>query len=351
MAIKVTETIVNEALTKGLKITDVMAKTYEGEIADKIKSNEKLAALNPLELAMLDAGLSRNSTIKSFYTDSSNTLLFPAIVDSRIAELTAANPVLQHICPNINLIEGMSTKGLKIDWTSTDNAKALKKRDIAEGADLPEVSITTGNTAISLYKRGVAVRTSYEALMYCKLDMFMRSLAAIAANSANQQTGDAIDVLVNGDGNNNAATVKTAAGASFAAADIVSLAVDFSVANNGLPMDTIVCNTTQAKALLNMTVSNTVDLGYRLGSSFNFPQYDLKNITVVGDSRVPQSSSKDIIIGLNRENALTKYVAAGSQINEIAANIQNQTKLGTLSEIVGFGKFIDTASMIMKLGS
>lgn len=351
MAIKVTDKIVSDAYTKGLKIVDVMAKEYEGEIADKIKANDKLAKLTPLELAMVDAGLSVNSTIKSFFTDSSNTLLFPAIIDSRIAEKTAANPMLGYVCTAIETVEGSSIKGIKLDWTSTDNAKALKKRDISEGADLPVVKVTTGDKAISLYKRGVAVQTTYEALMFCKLNMFLRTIDAIAANSANQQMGDAIDVLVNGDGNNNAATVKTAASTSFAASDIVSFAVDFATANNGMAMDTIICNTTQAKALLNMTVSNTVDLGYRLGASFTFPQYDIKNITVIGDDRVPQSSSKDIIIGINRANALTKYIATGSQINEIASNIQNQTKLGTLSEIVGFSRFIDSAAMIMKLGS
>lgn len=349
MAIKVTQNIVDEALTKGKSIVDVMSKEYEGEIADKVKSNEKLAKLNPLEMAMVDAGLSKSSKIKDFYTDSSNTLLFPAIVSTRIAELTAANPILNYICPTIQMVDGTSIKGLKIDWNSTANKAALKKRDIAESADLPVIEITTGSSAISLFKRGVAVKTSYEALMFSKLDMFLRSLAAIAANSANQQTGDAIDVLVNGDGNSNAATVKTAASTSFAASDLISFAVDFADANNGLALDTIICKPEIAKSLLAMTVNTNTENAYVRGVTFNFPQYDLKNITVIGDSRVPQSSSKDIIVGLNKENALTKYVANGSQINEIAANIQNQTKLGTLSEIVGFGKFIDTASMVMKL--
>ena len=348
MAIKVTQDIVNKAVTKGLKINDVMATAYEGEIADKVKSNEKLKDFTPLQLAMMDAGVTSKSAVKDFFTNG-NELLFPAIVDTRIAELTAKNPILNYIAPNVQNVEGTSIKGMKLDWTSETNKKALDKRDISEGANLPVVSITTGESAINLYKRGVAVRTSYEALMFSKFEMFMRTLNAIAANSANQQTGDAINVLVKGDGNNNAPVVKSAAGATLAASDIVSFAVDFAMANNGLAMDTIVCNPVLAKQLLAMTVDTNFANGYKAGATFNFPQFDLKNITVVADERVPQNGGKDIIIGLNRENALTKYVTIGSQINEIASNIQNQTKLGTLSEIAGFGKFIDTASMIMKL--
>lgn len=349
MAIRVTENIVNDAITKGMSVVDMMSKTYEGEIADKIKADEKLKDFTPLEMAMIDAGLSRKSLVKDFYATSGNELLFPTIVDTRLAEITAANPLLNYIVGTPQTIAGTSVKGLKLDWTSDANKAALNKRDVAEGSDLPLVKIDTGSKAISLYKRGVAVQTTYEALMYSSLDLFMRTLNAIGANAANQQVGDAVDVLVNGDGNSNAATVDTAASTAFTTDDIIKFAVDFSTGNNGLNIDTIICNPTIAKTLLKMTVSNSVDLGYRLGASFNFPQYDLKNITVIGDSRVPQASGKDIIIGLNKDNALTKYVAQGSLINEIAANIRNQTKLGTLSEIVGFGKFIDTASRVMKL--
>jgi hypothetical protein len=346
--IRVTENIVADAITKGKKVVDVMKEVYEGEIADRVKNDERLAELTPLELAMIDAGLSKKSLIKDFYTTSDNELLFPTIIDTRLAEIVAANPLLDYVVGSTQTVPGMSTNGLKLDWTSDTNKSALNKRDVAEGTDLPIVKVETGKRAISLHKRGVAVEATYETIAYCTLDLFMRTLNAIGANSANQQMGDVIDVLINGDGNDNAAETTTAAGTSFTTDDIVNFAVDFSTSNNGLNLDTIICSPEQAKALLKMTVANTVDEGYRLGKSFNFPQYDLKNITVIGDSRVPKVNSKDILIGLNKDNALTKYIAQGSQINEVAKNIRNQTKLGTLSEIVGFGKFIDKASMILK---
>lgn len=341
--IKVTQNIVADSMTKGMSINDMLAQVYEGEIADRCKSNEAYKQLKPLEMAMADAGLTKGSLIKDFYTDTSNEFLFPAIVDTRIAEITASNPILQYIVSTNQTIDGTSVKGMKLDWTSAENKKALNKRDVSEGADLPIVKITTGDRALNLYKRGVAVQATYESIMYSRLDLFMRTVAAIAAHSANQQTGDAIDVLINGDGNNNAASTVNTAGTGLTAADIISFAVDFSSENNNLPMDTIVTNPDMAKVLLTMTYNANNENGYRPGATFNFPQYDLKNITVIGDSRVPAKR----VIGLNRENALTRYVAAGSQINEIASNIRNQTKLSTLSEIVGFGKFIDTASKVL----
>lgn len=341
--IKVTQNIVADAMTKGLSINDMLAMEYEGEIADRIKANEAYKSLRPLEMAMADAGLTKASYVKDFYTDSSNEFLFPAIVDSRIAEITAANPILNYLVSTNQTVDGTSVKGLKLDWTSPENKKALDKRDVSEGADLPIVKVTTGSRAINLYKRGVAVQATYESIMYSRLDLFMRTIEAIAANSANQQTGDAIDVLINGDGNGNAAKTVQTAGTGLTAADVISFAVDFSGDNNNLPLDTIVTTPELAKVLLAMTYSTTEANGYRPGSTFNFPQYDLKNITVIGDARV----TANYVVGLNKANALTRYIAAGSQINEIASNIRNQTKLSTLSEIVGFGKFIDTASKVL----
>jgi len=348
MSIKVTERIAFDAVTKGVKINDIMADQYRDEIAQKIKSDEKFKSLTPIEMAMVDAGLTKKSLIKDF-TTSENELLFPAIVDTRVAELVSANPFLEKIIGATQEVTGLSASGLKIDLSTDANKAALALKDVAEGADLPTTTISTCKHGITLFKRGTAVQITYETLMYCKLELFMRTLNYISAYSANQQIKDAIDVVVNGDGNSNAAIADTASGASFVTADIVKFAIDFAKANNYLyNLDTIICNSTIGNQLFNMTVSNNVDLGFRLGVGFDFPQINLKNVTVILNDNVPKVTNKDIIIGLNKEMALTKYVAAGSQINEIAKNIRNQTQLGTISEIVGFSKFLDTASRVMK---
>lgn len=347
--IVLTDEIYSDARLKGLTVNEAMAIKYEGDIADISKENANLAKLTPLQLAMRDAGLTKRSLIKDFYTSKDNDLLFPAIIDTRLAETVGKNAVLQYLVGAESTVQGTSIKGLTLDLTTEENKKALKKRDVVEGSDLPIVTIKTGDRAVSLYKRGLAVESTYEATMFTPLDMFLKTIDVIAANAAQQETGDVIDVLVNGDGNKNAApTQDVATAGNLTDEDLINFAVDFWDASNGLVLNTLVVPKSQylkiVKLLIELNKANT----YKLGTKFNFPQAMFSDMTVLYDERVPQIGGKDIIIGLNRENAITKYVAAGSQISELSNNIRNQTKLGTISEIVGFSKFINSATRVLK---
>lgn len=349
MAIILTANIVADAMSKGLTINDALEKAYESDIQDTVSKNPKLKDCTALQLAVRDAGLNKKSLIKDFYTSTNSELLFPALIDTRLAETVAQNPMLQYVVGSEQTISGTAVKGLTLDLTSTDNKAALKKREVTQGADLPIVKITTGDKAISLYKRGVAVESTYEASMYTPLDMFLKTIDVIGANAAQQQMGDVISVIVDGDGNSNAATTQeVATSGALTTDDLITFAMDFWDASNGLALDTLIVPKAQYLKVLNLLVDLNKANSYKLGNKFNFPQAIFSDMTVLYDSRVPQASSKDQILGLNRANAITKYIAAGSQINEMANNIRNQTKLGTISEIVGFSKFINSASRILK---
>lgn len=346
--IVLTDEIVADARDHCVPIKTEIENHYEGEIADLCRDNEKLKSLNGLELCMFSAGLSKKSRIKDFYTTQDNDLLFPAVIDTRLAETVAKNPMLNYIVEGEQMIDATSVKALTLDWTAEDNQKALLKRDVSEGADLPIVKVQVGSKAISLYKRGVAVQTTYEAVRHTSLELFMRTLNAIAAHSAHQQMGDAVAVLLNGDGNDNAPLVSATAAADLTKNDVVDLCLDFYDANNGLILDTILTGRTWYRKLLDMVFPTDEAAGYHLGASFKFPQGVFGDITVVYEQRVTDEGGKPRLIGLNRANALTRYIENGSIISEVAANIRNQTKLGTLSETVGFAKLVNTASRVLK---
>ena len=60
---------------------------------------------------------------------------------------------------------------------------------------------------VRLHKRGRMLVASYEAVRYQKLDLFSVTLRQIGAHIARMHLADAVDVLMNGDGNDNAAEV------------------------------------------------------------------------------------------------------------------------------------------------
>lgn len=126
--------------------------------------------------------------------------------------------------------------------------------------------------------------------------------------------------------------------------------IDFYDATNGLTANVFVCGKQMYFDLANMLIDSGEQNGYRIGTAFSFPQDMFSDLTVIYNKNIPNSSDgKPQLIALNRENALNKFTAANSNISEMSPNIRNQTQLGTISEIVGFGKFLNEASRILKL--
>ena len=103
----------------------------------------------------------------------------------------------------------------------SDEDKALKP--VAEGAAIPQTTVTTKDHLVHLHKRGRMLVASYEALRFQKLDLFTVTLRQIGAYIARAQLNDAIDVLVNGDEDSGAATNIGTAGDEVDYTGLVSL--------------------------------------------------------------------------------------------------------------------------------
>jgi hypothetical protein len=347
--IVITDELVTDALSSGRTISEVLSKHYEGEIADRITADSRLRDMDPIQMSMMDFGIGKRSLVKDFYQTTGSEWLFPAFVDRRLRESVQGMNILPYIAPNIAGTSSMAVQGAKLTMDDA-NTEATKQKRVAEGSDIPLAILKLSDVAITLKKRGRAVQATYETIMFQSLDMFARHLDMIANDVSGQQVGDAISVLVNGDGNTNPAEVSTIAGDSgLTAEELAGFAIEFWKGAN-VPVDTLVCGDGDFfKKLMLMNFKADDVNGLLAGATFNFPQAMLTNLTVLYDPRVPKgTSSKEQLIGLNRQYALTKWVANGSQIREIDKNIRNQTHLGTISEIAGFEKFNDKATRILK---
>ena len=80
-----------------------------------------------------------------------------------------------------------------------------KLMQVAEGASIPATEVKTKSNLVQLHKRGRMLVASYEAIRFQKLDLFSVTLRQIGAYIQKMHVQDAVDVLVNGDGNANAA--------------------------------------------------------------------------------------------------------------------------------------------------
>lgn len=347
--IVVNDNVISEILSTSKTANEVLGEMYEDEIQDRIAANEKYKGLKPLDMAMMDAGISKKSTIKDFTTQGASDYLLPVFIDSRLREGVGENNILSYLTAGNEVgVDSLSVMAAHLDLQDEKNKKNISRVRVSEGADIPLAEIKLGESAIRLFKYGRAVEATYEALQYLRVDLFNRTLDAIANDVAQQEVGMAIDTLINGDGNDNASEVMETATADTLTEDDVLNAVFQFQAKSNLPITTIVATEKFYKQLLKMFHNTGTVNGILGGITFRTPQFNMGEVNLIADNRIKPASAKESIVLLNNQFALTKYFANGSNIREIQRNIRNQTQLGTISEISAFAKFRKEAVLMMQ---
>lgn len=334
---------VRDHYMSGMSLNDSIMMEYKDEIDKRIKDDASFSKFTPLNMAMYDAGINKYSTVGDLmntatYTTTgpdSNDWLFSAFMDSRLSEATYANDIIQYLVTSSMTVDSNIVKNATLDLTSEKNKNALKKSRVAEGADIPLAKIQLGERAISLVKRGRAISATYEAIRRMRIDTFTKHLDAIANDVAQQEKDFAIDTLLSGDGNNDAATSLGNMTGGLTSDNLVDLMIEYYIKNN-FAADTIVVGKEGFKALAKMTFNKNLAPGASTSVSFNMPQVGMQNVNVLY-ADLAKDADKDVILLFNRANTLTRYVEAGSSIQEFDRFIRNQTNLATITINSGYG--------------
>jgi hypothetical protein len=87
-----------------------------------------------------------------------------------------------------------------------DDSNAASLRRVAEGAEVPRAKLVGGEHTINLYKYGRGLEATYEQLMRQRLDKLALHVRRMAVQAEVDKVAAIIDVMVNGDGNDNAPT-------------------------------------------------------------------------------------------------------------------------------------------------
>lgn len=351
---------IEAAAAEGVSLSTYLNNKY-ASIVEKFNGE-----LDAFDIALLSKGIIvkdnmefgiQSSSMMKFFTTDENRSLFPEFVIRQLRQISGLPSIINDLVASTRIINGDSAKQVVLDLSNTPagakNKQALKKRRIAEGANIPVAELKLGEMGIKIYKYGIGVKATYEVLRRTTIDMFRKQMELVSLQAGYDEVGAVIDVIVNGDGNTNPAVVHTATklnpGAKEGKLDEITL-VKFLVKQAPFNYDTLIVDeeiyTQICTILLDKNLTNAINP--KVG--FEFPQGLLSNLRVIYSEDLELTKEgKHQILGLAKNYAIEKTIEAGSMINEVSKTVENQTQLAVMTENAGFNKIDSRASAILVL--
>ena len=276
-----------------------------------------------------------SDTVDKFFQTTDSAALFPEYVSRAVRQGMEEADVLSDIVASRTVINGLDYRSI----TSVPSVDDKELKIVAEGAAIPQTTIKTQENLVTLHKRGRMLVSSYEAIRFQHLDLFTVTLRQIGLYIARCQLSDAINVFINGDGNNNEAEfIKTETANTLTYSDLVSFWNKFSP----YELTTMIASPDMTQKLLNLPEFRDAAAGLNFHATGNM-------ITPLGSSLIRASNAPDdTIIGLDKTCAL-EMVESGSIMTEYDKLIDRQLERAAITCTAGFSKIFKDASKILSV--
>ena len=285
-------------------------------------------------------GVGSDMVEKFFYTTES-AVLFPEFVSRVVRQGMEEGSILPAITATVTNFSGMDYRSIASVPTAED--KELKL--VEEGAEIPGTTIRTQENLVRLHKRGRMLVASYEAIRFQRLDLFSVTLRQIGAYIGRMHLEDAIKVIIDGDGNDNAAAafkVGTSPISGTAGTLSYGALLDFWGQFDPYTMNTIL-------------VSGDVMLQLLKLPEFQNPLTGL-NFQGTGELTTPLGAKllrtsampAGKLIGLDRSYAL-EMINGSEVMVEYDKLIDRQLERAAITSISGFAKLFGEASKVLSI--
>ena len=279
--------------------------------------------------------------VEKFFATSQSAVLFPEYIARSVRQGMEEANLLPHITAAVTRFDGMDYRS--IASVPDEDQKALRR--VEEGASIPQTQVKSQENLIKLCKRGRMLVAPYEAIRFQKLDLFSVTLRQIGAHINRMHLEDAIDVLLNGDGNGNPAdvfTVGTDPIGGTAGTLTYDELVDFWSQFDPYEMNTLLVSGDMMRSLLKMEEFQNPMTG------LNF-QGTGKLSTPLGAALLRTSALADgTMIGLDKRYAL-EMVQGSDVLVEYDKLIDRQLERAAITSISGFAKLFADASKALEL--
>ncbi len=276
-----------------------------------------------------------SDVVEKFFRTADSAVLFPEYIARSVRQGMEEGDILPHITAAVTRFDGMDYRSI----ASEAGGEEKELRQVDEGASIPATTIKVQSNLVKLRKRGRMLVASYEAVRYQKLDLFSVTLRQIGAHIARMHLQDAVDVLTNGDGNNNAADVdEVAASGTLTYSDLV----DFWAKFDPYEMNALLVSGDVMVKLLKLTEFQNplTGLNFQGTGKLTTPL----GATLLRTSALPSGTA----IGLDRRFAL-EMVQGSDVMVEYDKLIDRQLERAAITTISGFAKIFQAASRVLEV--
>ena len=275
-----------------------------------------------------------SDTVEKFFKTSDSAALFPEYINRAVRQGMDKANKLDRITATVTKIDSLDYRSI----TSVCDDESKELYSVNEGAAIPSTTIKTQENLVRLNKRGRMLVASYEAVKFQRLDLFTVTLRQIGAYIARSQLKDAVEVLISGDGNNNAAEViSTGTADTLTYGDMVKLWNKF----DPYEMTTLIVPSDVMTQLLCMSEFKDANAGLDFhGTGKCITPFGAE---IVRCDAVPAGT----MIALDKSCALEK-VQAGDIVTDFDKLIDRQLERAAVTSIAGFAKIYSDASKVLE---
>jgi len=347
------------------------AKMYNDAAADRLNLTQYLERLDPSsEGAVLNAlgrqlkergiitrsnyakGIVASTVEDAFYRTEDNDVLFPEVIASGVREAYVSDVMLSALIGQYTTIAGNAYKTVYADDQPTK--QGLKR--VTEASELPKTKLVTRTQEVKIYKYGRAIEASYEVVRRMQIDLLALHVRRMAMQAAKDKVEEILTIIEDGDGNSNAAPV-------IKLTDLDSAATSKTITAKAwlaflMEFEEFACNTIIASkdAFLQImltdigsfTAAQALKLlsdGRTSGVAISAPQLPSGSLNLFWHDNLSQYE----ILGINNQYAIEQVFEAGSDVQEAARFITNQTQVLTISENSGYAKIFTPATKKLDL--
>jgi hypothetical protein len=328
-AIEVDRDLYIEADSRGMTLSELLeCDEYDpSPIGSPLDAFERQLALSGVQL-----GGKAPTTVEQFFQKAS--ALMPEFISREIKRGQAMRPELGKLIANTTTI---SSNRYTPFFINTSSPEKFSLRPIGDGAEVPQLLVTEQNHAVNVHDYGLALKSSYKALRYRSSSQFRVLLWYIGFRMQTDKIGMLVNTLINGDGNDNGASVINAASSgSLTYDDLITLWAQFAP----FEMNCLICHVNTLKTVLTLDEFKDPLAGYRFQNSGEL--FSPLGASMVRSDEVPT----DFVLGLDTRFAIEEVVTQPLMV-EFDKIIDQRFEEAVISESVSYAKVIPEASVIL----